>query len=277
MSVIAILEYDFMRRAFIVGILLAVIIPCIGIIVVLKRLSMIGDALSHTSLAGVAAGLIMGINPILGAVTACIAAALGIEFIRKKIPKFSEMSIAIVMSAGIGLAGVLSGHVKNAANFNSFLFGSIVSISDFEMLLVAGISCIVMLAFILLYKELFYIALDERAARLAGIPVGVINFIFTILTAVTVSVAARTVGALIVSSMMVVPVACAMQVGKSYRQTVIYGVIFAVAFTVTGLFLSYYLKLKPGGTIVLLGVLCLVVMLLIKQIISMLRRTVFKM
>ena len=277
MSVIAILEYDFMRRAFIVGILLAVIIPCIGIIVVLKRLSMIGDALSHTSLAGVAAGLIMGINPILGAVTACIAAALGIEFIRKKIPKFSEMSIAIVMSAGIGLAGVLSGHVKNAANFNSFLFGSIVSISDFEMLLVAGISCIVMLAFILLYKELFYIALDERAARLAGIPVGVINFIFTILTAVTVSVAARTVGALIVSSMMVVPVACAMQVGKSYRQTVIYGIIFAVVFTVTGLFLSYYLKLKPGGTIVLLGVLCLVVMLLIKQIISMLRRTVFKM
>lgn len=277
MSVIAILEYDFMRRAFIVGILLAVIIPCIGIIVVLKRLSMIGDALSHTSLAGVAAGLIMGINPILGAVTACIAAALGIEFIRKKIPKFSEMSIAIVMSAGIGLAGVLSGHVKNAANFNSFLFGSIVSISDFEMILVAGISCIVMLAFILLYKELFYIALDERAARLAGIPVAVINFIFTILTAVTVSVAARTVGALIVSSMMVVPVACAMQVGKSYRQTVIYGVIFAVAFTVSGLFLSYYLKLKPGGTIVLLGVLCLVVMLLIKQIISMLRRTVFKM
>ncbi|SHN70032.1 metal ABC transporter permease [Desulfitobacterium chlororespirans] len=277
MSVIAILEYDFMRRAFIVGILLAVIIPCIGIIVVLKRLSMIGDALSHTSLAGVAAGLIMGINPILGAVTACIAAALGIEFIRKKIPKFSEMSIAIVMSAGIGLAGVLSGHVKNAANFNSFLFGSIVSISDFEMILVAGISCIVMLAFILLYKELFYIALDERAARLAGIPVGVINFIFTILTAVTVSVAARTVGALIVSSMMVVPVACAMQVGKSYRQTVIYGVIFAVAFTVTGLFLSYYLKLKPGGTIVLIGVLCLVVMLLIKQIISMLRRTEFKM
>lgn len=277
MSVAAILEYDFMRRAFIVGILLAVIIPCIGIIVVLKRLSMIGDALSHTSLAGVAAGLIMGINPILGAVTACIAAALGIEFIRKKIPKFSEMSIAIVMSAGIGLAGVLSGHVKNAANFNSFLFGSIVSISDFEMLLVAGISCIVMLAFIFLYKELFYIALDERAARLAGIPVGLINFIFTILTAVTVSVAARTVGALIVSSMMVVPVACAMQVGKSYRQTVIYGVIFAVAFTVSGLFLSYYLKLKPGGTIVLIGVLCLVVILLMKQIMSMLRRAEFKM
>ncbi len=226
----AILEYDFMRRAFIVGILLAVIIPCIGIIVVLKRLSMIGDALSHTSLAGVAAGLIMGVNPVLGAIAVCIAAALGIEAIRKKIPQYSEMSIAIIMSAGVGLAGVLSGFVKNAANFNSFLFGSIVAISDFELILVACISCAVLLAFILLYKELFYIALDERAARLAGIPVKTVNFIFTLLTAATVSVAARTVGALIVSSMMVVPVACAMQFGKSYKQTGLYSVCFAVFF-----------------------------------------------
>jgi zinc transport system permease protein len=260
----AILEYDFMRKAFIVGILLAVIIPCIGIIVVLKRLSMIGDALSHSSLAGVAAGLIMGINPILGAGAACIAAALGIEAIRKKIPKFSEMSIAIIMSAGVGLAGVLSGFVKNAANFNSFLFGSIVAISDFEMLLVVCVSFAVILAFIFLYKELFYIAFNERAARIAGIPVKAVNFIFTILTAVTVSIAARTVGALIVSSMMVVPVACAMQFGKSYKQTVIYSVCFAVLFTVSGLFIAFYARLKPGGTIVLLGVLCLLVILAIK-------------
>ena len=261
----AILEYDFMRRAFLAGILLAVIVPCIGIIVVLKRLSMMGDALSHTSLAGVAAGLVMGINPILGAVVTCIAAALGIEAIRKRIPKFSEMSIAIIMSAGIGLAGVLSGFVKNAANFNSFLFGSIVAISDFEMVLVVCISCAVLLTFLLLYKELFYIALDEQSARLAGIPVKSINFIFTILTAVTVSIAARTVGALIVSSLMVVPVACGMQVGKSYKQTVVYSILFAVSFTIAGLFLSYYLRLKPGGTIVLIGVLCLVALLLIKR------------
>lgn len=263
-----ILEYDFMRRAFIVGILLAIIIPCVGVIVVLKRLSMIGDALSHTSLAGVAAGLIMGINPILGAVTACIAAAFGIEIIRKKIPKYSEMSIAIIMSAGVGLAGVLSGFVKTSANFNSFLFGSIVAISDFEMHLVIFVSCAVLLAFVFLYKELFYIALDERGAKLAGVPVGIVNFIFTILTAVTVSVAARTVGALIVSSLMVVPVACAMQFGKSYKQTVIYSVFFAVFFMITGLFVSYYLRLKPGGTIVLIGVACLVLILIVKKLLS---------
>lgn len=264
----SIFEYEFMQRAFIVGILLAMIIPCIGIIVVLKRLSMIGDALSHSSLAGVAAGLILGINPILGAIVTCIAAALGIEAIRKKIPKYSEMSIAIIMSAGIGLAGVFSGFVKNAANFNSFLFGSIVSISDFELILVIGISCTVMLAFILLYKELFYIAFDERSARLAGIPVKAVNFIFTILTAATVSVAARTVGALIVSSMMVVPVACGMQFGKSYRQTVLYSVGFAVFSTVAGLFLAYYARLKPGGTIVLVGVFCFIISLIIKKVSS---------
>ncbi len=261
-----ILEYDFMRRAFVVGILLAVIIPCVGIIVVLKRLSMIGDALSHTSLAGVTAGLVMSINPILGSVAACIIAALSIEAIRKKIPKYAEMSIAIIMSAGVGLAGVLSGFVKNSANFNSFLFGSIVAISNFEMALVVLISSAVMLTFFLLYKELFYIALDERSARLAGIPVKTINFIFTILTAVTVSVAARTVGALIVSSLMVIPVACAMQFGKSYRQTVVYSIVFAVFFMISGLYVSYYERLKPGGTIVLIGVICLVAILSIKSV-----------
>ncbi|NLY46615.1 MAG: metal ABC transporter permease [Tissierella sp.] len=261
-----IFQYAFMQKAFVVGIMLAVIIPCIGIVVVLKRLSMIGDALSHTSLAGIAAGLIMGVNPVLGAILLCIIAAFGIEFIRKKIPKYSEMSIAIIMSAGIGLAGVLSGFVKNTANFNSFLFGSIVAISDFEMYLVAGISFFVLLAFIFLYKELFYVSMDERSARLAGIPVNTVNFIFTILTAITVSIAARTVGALIVSSLMVVPVACGMQFGKSYKQTVIYSIISAVIFTVVGLFVSYYRELKPGGTIVLVGVMTLLFIILTKRI-----------
>lgn len=126
----SILQYGFMQRAFLVGILLAVITPCIGITIVLKRMSMIGDALSHSSLAGVVLGLILGVNPVAGAVVMCIVAALGIEAIRKKIPRYSEVAISIVMSAGIGLAGVLSGFVENGASLNSFLFGSIVSISE---------------------------------------------------------------------------------------------------------------------------------------------------
>ena len=106
-----------------------------------------------------------------------MVAAIGIEAIRRKIPRFSEMSIAIIMSAGIGLAGVLSGFIKNAANFNSFLFGSIVAISNGELYLVIAVSMAVLLMFLLMYKELFYVSLDEQSARLAGVPVKTVNFL----------------------------------------------------------------------------------------------------
>lgn len=256
-----IFQYDFMIKAFIVGILIAIITPCIGVVVVLKRLSMIGDSLSHNSLAGVAAGLAFGINPVLGAAIFSVVAAFGIERIRKSFPKYAEIAIAVIMSTGIGLAGILSGFVKNSANFNSFLFGSIVAISDFELYMVAGLSIVVIISVIFLYKELFYITFDEESARLAGIPVRAVNFIFTLLTAVTISISARTVGTLVISSLMVLPVASAMQLAKSYKQTVIYSVIFAVLFTVSGLFVSYYANLKPGGTIVMVGVIALVCIL----------------
>ncbi|MDR3121615.1 MAG: metal ABC transporter permease [Clostridiales bacterium] len=263
----SVLEYGFMQRAFLVGIMIAVIIPCIGVVVVQKRLSMIGDALSHTSLVGVAAGLIIGVNPIVCAMIACVAAAFATDAIRKRSPGHADIAIAIVMSAGIGLAGTLSGFVKTAANFNSFLFGSIVAVTDFEFALVICVSLFVMAAFVLLYKELFFIALDERAARLAGVPVRIVNFVFLILTAVTVSVAARTVGALIVSSLMVVPVACAMRLAKSYRQTVILSVLFAVAFTVSGLLIAAYTGAKPGGAVVLTGVVCYFLILAVKRVV----------
>lgn len=266
------LQYSFMQKALIVGLLLAIIIPCIGVVVVLKRLSMVGDALSHTSLAGVAIGLAMGVNPILGAVVACTVAAFSIEFIRKKIPKYSEISIAVIMSAGVGIAAIMSGLVPNSANFSSFLFGSIVAISDFELYMVIGISCVVIVMFILLYKEIMFIVFDESAAKLAGVPVKIVNFLITILTAITVSVASRSVGALIVSSMLVIPVACSMQLSKSYKQTVIFAILFDVVFTIVGLTISFYRGLKPGGTIVLTGVVVLIALIIVKSLVDGARR-----
>ena len=254
-------EYEFMRRAFLVGLLLATIIPCIGTIIVLKRLSMMGDALSHTSLAGVAAGLLIGANPIVGAIIVTLVAGFGIDFIRKKFPKYSEISIAITMSAGIGL----SGFTDSSTGFSSFLFGSIVAITDFELYLVVILSVLVMLTFILLYKELRYIAFDEDGARLIGIPVKTVNFIFTILTALTISIASRTVGTLIVSSIMVIPVACAMKLTSSYKMTILLSILFALVFTSIGLSLSFYVGLKPGGTIVLSGVLTLILLMIFKK------------
>ena len=202
---------------------------------------------------------------ILGAMGICLFAALGVEAIRRKIPRYSEMAISIIMSTGIGLAGVLSGFVKNGTNFNSFLFGSIISISKDELLIVCVISALVLLCVLLLYKELFYIGFDENAARISGVPVKTINFIFTLLTALTVSIASRTVGTLIVSSMLVIPIACGMQVGRSYKAVMIIGVITALITTVIGLTLSYYIGLKPGGTIVLLEVGCFLILTLVSR------------
>lgn len=258
-------EYAFMQKAFLVGILLAIIIPLIGVIVVLKRLSMIGDALSHTSLAGVALGLLLGMEPIVGAVVVCVIAAFSIETIRRRLPRYAEISISIIMSVGIGLASVLTGFIEDGAAFNSYLFGSIVAITDTEVLMVIIVTVIVVVTFLLLYKELMFITFDEQGAILAGLPVKKINFVITLLTAITVSVAARSVGALIVSSLMVIPVACAMQIANSYKKTVIYSVLFAVAFTVVGLMLSYYFNLKPGGTIVLTGVVVLIPLMVAKK------------
>lgn len=258
-----IFQYAYMQRALLVGFLLAVIVACLGTVMVHKRLSLIGDALSHSSLAGVAVGLLLGFNPIIGAMATCVVAAFAIEAIRKKLGNHSELAVAIVLSTGIGLAGVLSGFVRSSADFNSFLFGSIVAISGFEARLVMILAVVVLVAFILLYKELFYISFDEQAAAISGVPVGMVNAIFTILTAVTVSIAARTVGALIVSSLMVVPVAAAMSLARSYRTTVLWAIFVSVVSTVGGLVLSFYIGLKPGGTIVLLSVAILLLCKLI--------------
>ena len=259
-----ILHYVFMQKALLVGIALGIILPCIGVTVVLKRLSMIGDALAHASLAGVAIGLLTGFNPILGAALACVFSALSMEGVRKRFPAYSELSIAIIMSGAIGLAGLLSTYVKSGVNFNSFLFGSIVAITDLELYLVLLVSAFVLIAYIMLYHELFYVALDEVSSRLAGVPVRLVNLSFTVLTALSVALAARTVGTLIVSSVMVIPVACAMQIARSYKQTIFYAIAFSLSFILIGLTLSYYVDLKPGSTIVLLGVLTLIGLTLLR-------------
>lgn len=261
-----IFQYAFMQRALIVVILLGIITPLIGITVVLKRMSMIGDALSHSSLAGIALGLILGVNPVIGAIAVCIMAALLIEEIRKHIPRYQEMAIAIIMSAGIGLAGVLSGFVKNAASFNSFLFGSIVSISRADLIILMIVSVLVLFTALILYKELFYIGFDENAARISGVPVKAVNFIFTVLTALTVSISSRTAGALIVSSMLVVPVAFGMQLMKSYKGVIFAAIIMAVSSSVLGLYISFETGLRPGGTMVLIQVFAFLFLVIIKAL-----------
>lgn len=264
-------QLEFMRRAFLVGIMLSIVIPCIGVVMVNKRNSMIGDALSHVSLAGVTIGLIFRVNPIITAIISCAIASFSIEIMRRYFPKNSDISTAIMMSLGIGLAAVLSDFVKGAANFNSFLFGSIVAISDFEVILVTLVFFIVITVFIVLYKALLYVSFDEVGARLAGIKVQTVNIIFTFLISLSISIASRTVGVLMVSSLMVVPVACALRISKSYFQTVIYSVLFGMAFTIAGIVISFYQGLKPGGTMVLTGIAVLFTIVIIQNLRKLLK------
>ncbi|MDO5695979.1 MAG: metal ABC transporter permease [Eubacteriales bacterium] len=267
-------QYDFMQKAFLMSVVLSMAIPCIGVIVVFKRLSMTGDALSHSSLAGVATGIVFSLNPIFTSMAACLLAALVIELIRRRIPHHADLAIAVVMSANVAVAGVMTRFMKRATNLHSFLFGSIVAVTTEEMISVLVISALVIIVFFLFYKELFYTTYDEESARLAGVPVNVVNIIFTFLTALTISVAARTVGTLIVSSFIVVPIACAMQFAGSFKGTIRQAVGYAVFFSMVGLTLSYHFKLVPGATMVLVGIITLAIVVVAKRMLHALRRII---
>ena len=260
-----ILQYSYMIRAMLVGGIVSVIVPMIGLVVVNKRAAMIGDALSHVSLAGVMIGLILGFNPIVGAICICIVAGLGLDFFNKRFSGYEEVSTAIVMSSGIGLASILSGFVKGSANLESFLFGSIIAISDFELWMILSIAAVVIFLMWRYYYSLLHICFDEVSAELLGISAQSMNRIFMILTATTIALSARTVGVLIISSLMVLPVTCAMRCRCSYHKTLILAICFALFFTLGGLVLAFYLGLKPGGTIVMLGVLTLISLIIVKK------------
>ena len=254
-----IFQYEFMQKAMLVLVIISAIAPCMGMPIVMKRLSAIGDATSHSALAGVTVGLLLNINPIVGAVIFSLLAVLGIEVLRKAFKEFSEIATVIVMSAGIGLTAVLSGFITDGStNLNSFLFGSIVAVSDFEMYLTIALGLIVIIMSSVFHKEIFAITFDEEAAIISRLPVKRINFLLMALTAITVAIASRVVGALMISSLLIIPVASAMIFGKSYKKTLIISVILSEVFSIFGFFISYFLDLRPGGTIVLLGVTVLV-------------------
>lgn len=263
-----ILSYGFMQRAFITGIMVALICPTIGIFIVLRRLSMIGDTLSHVALAGVAAGMLGGIYPIYSALVFSILAAFGIEKLRKAYQDYAELSIAIILSTGIGLATILISMGSGNAAIFSYLFGSIALVSSRDVLFVVILSVFILASTVLLYRGLFYITFDEEAAGLSGVPVKWLNHYFIVLIAVTIVVAMRIVGILLVSSLMVVPVATSLQLAKSFKSAWLYSIVFGLLAVLIGLTLSFYGDLAPGGTIVISGVGILMVTIFLKSVIK---------
>lgn len=258
-------SYDFMRRAFVVGGLLAILLPCIGLPILLKRLSMMGDTLAHSSLAGVAIGLFFGFNPLLGSILVCVIAGLSIEWIREKLKAYHEISTVIILAASIGLAGIFTSFNGSSNAISSYLFGSIVTIGDQEFYLVLLISLFVFVVYFIIYDALYLSVFDPKAAPILGIHQRRLNFVFTLLSAITISISAKTIGSLIVSSLLVIPVICAMQLARTYKSTLILSMILSLGFVFVGLVVSFYANLKPGSVIVLISVFSLLVILMFKK------------
>jgi zinc transport system permease protein len=261
-----VLDYEFMQNALIVSIFISILCPCIGIFLVLRRYSMIGDTLAHSSLAGIAIGLACGQNPIIGAfVFTSICGAL-IELLRSYFKKYTDLILTIVLSLSVGTAITIISSGKLHANADSYLFGSILTVTKFDMYTVMVLSLISVLTLIFLYNQLIYIAYDEETAKIAGVKVKLINYIFSILVASAISVSIRIVGVLVLSSMIALPVAAALQIGKGFKITLIFSIIFSVVDILLGLFISYYLNVAPGGFTALISVAVLLIVIVIKQI-----------
>ncbi|MCT8976603.1 metal ABC transporter permease [Clostridium sp. CX1] len=259
------LQYGFMQNAIIAGIFISILCPAVGVFLVLRRYSMMGDALSHASFAGVAVGLILGYNPIICAFIFTSVCGLLIEFLRGYYKKFAELILVIVMTLSIGIAITLISTGKTGANVNSYLFGSILTVSKNELYTVFILSILSVIILSILYNQLLYITFDENGAKIAGVKVKVINYLFALLVGATISVSIRIMGILVISSMIAMPVAAALQLRKGFKITFIFSIIFGFIDIIVGLILSYYINSAPGGTIALTSVAVLLIVLLLNK------------
>ena len=255
-------QLEFMQNAFIAGLIVSILCPVIGLFIVLRRNSMIGDTLSHSCFAGVAIGLVSGINPIFTAFLFTSLCAVIIEFLRGYFKKFAELVMSIVLTFSLGIAIVLISTGRAPSKVNSILFGSILTVSNTDLLIIgiAGIVCLLILS--LIYNKLIYVTFDEEGAKTAGINVKLINYLFTLLIGATISLSINVMGVLVISSIIVVPVATAMQLKTNFRNTLIFSIIFGFIDIMAGLILSYYLNTASGGAIALTSVFVLVTCLI---------------
>jgi len=251
-----ILSYSFMQRAFAAGITIGLVAPMIGCFLVAKRYSLIADSLAHVSLAGVAIGVVLAVNPIASALVVAVLVALVIEKLRVSKVLTGEVALAMFLSSGLAVAVVLIGLAQNVhVDLFSFLFGSITTVSTADLWIILPLGGAV-LAFVgLLYKELAYLAFDDESAKVGGLPTRFLNQALVVLAAVTVVLSLRIVGGLLIGALMVIPVATAMQIGRSFRQTIIFATALGLIAVIAGLSASFYLNTAAGGTIVLISLM----------------------
>jgi zinc transport system permease protein len=262
-----IFHYEFLQNAFLTGIMIGILAPLLGVFIVVRRLSLIADALSHVTLAGIAASLLIeknfaimsGLNPLYLGMVFSVGGSLFIEKLRAVYKHYQELAIPIIMSSGVGL-GVIFISLANGFNTDlfSYLFGSVSAVSRTDLWVIFVICILVISVIIILYKELFLLSFDEEHAKASGIAAKSIHFIFIVMVALVIAASMRIVGILLVSSLMTLPVAASIRIAKGFKQTIFLSIIFGEVSVLGGLFTAYYLDLAPGGTIVMIAVLILV-------------------
>jgi len=246
-------QYGFMVRGFEAGIIIAIIAPLIGIFLVLRRYSLIADTLSHVSLAGIAIGLLLKINPLITAILAAVISSIAIERLRISKRVFGESALSIFLSGSLGLAIVLISFANGfGVDLFSYLFGSITTVKQIDVYIIGILGVLVIATVIAFYKELIYVTVDEEAAKVSGIPTKFINILLIILAAFTVSLAIPIVGVLLISALIVIPIVTALQLKTSFKKTILIAEVISVFSVISGIVTSFYLNLSPGGTIVLI-------------------------
>jgi zinc transport system permease protein len=248
------LELEFMRLALATGAVVGVLAPAVGFFLVERRASLVGDGLGHVAFAGVAAGYLLGISPVLTALVAAVLGALAIEWLRTRGGAAGDQALALVFYTGIA-AGVVLVSSAGALNVNLFqyLFGSILTVTrgDLWTVLVLGAGSLAVIA--ALYRALIAVVLDEEGSRVAGVPIAFLNVVIAVLAALTVAVSMRIVGILLIAALMVLPVIAANRVAWSLASTLGLAMAIGLASALAGLTIAYYADLPPGGTIVLVA------------------------
>ncbi|MFZ2455110.1 MAG: metal ABC transporter permease [Candidatus Altiarchaeia archaeon] len=259
------LQYGFMQRAFIAGILIALLCGVIGLFLVLRRMAMLGDGLSHISFGGVAAGMLFGVNPIISALVFSVIGAFGIQKLKQK-KVYGDSAIAILFSFGLAL-GVLLISLSRGFNADlySYLFGSILAVRGQDIIIISILGLGVLSTVFLFYKELFYITFDENSARASGLPVEKLDTLLVVLTSVIVVLSMQIVGILLVSSLIVIPASTALLLFKSFKKTMLGAIVFAIAAVILGLISAFYFNLAAGGAIVMVLVAAFFAALLFRK------------
>lgn len=259
-------SYTFMVYAFIVSVFIAILCPLIGIFLVLRKYSFIGDTLSHASLAGVAISLLLGTQALIGAfVFTCICGIL-IEALRNRFKAHTDLVLSVILTLSVGIAITIISSDYARGNAEAFLFGSVLTVSKSDIITVAILSMIGIIVFATKYHELLYIIVDEDLAKVAGVKTKLINYMFSFLVSITVAVSIKIVGMMVLGSLLTMPVAAALQFRRGFKRTLLLSICFSLIEVIGGLVFSYYFNFAPGGIIALFSVAVLLLSIGIEKL-----------